>query len=61
MLLLVKDICNLQISLRNELLYFHVFIAYMKGVHPLVSTSLFTLKLKFCPNFLRMTPESQKL
>ena len=31
-----------------------------QGVHPLVSTSLFTLKLKFCLNSLRMTPESRK-
>ena len=32
--LLVKDIHNLQISLRNELLYSHVFITYMKGFTP---------------------------
>ena len=56
MFLLVKYIRNLQIRLRNELLYSHVFITYIKGFTP----SLFTLKLKFCPNFLRMTPESQK-
>ena len=31
MFLLVKDIRNLQISLRNELLYSHVFITYMGG------------------------------
>ena len=52
--LLVKDIRNLQISLRNELLYSHVFITYMNGL-VLVNTSLFTLKLKCCPNFLWMT------
>ena len=34
MFLLVKDIRNLQISLRNELLYSHVFITYMKGFTP---------------------------
>ena len=32
--LLVKDIRNLQTSLRNELLYSHVFITYMKGFIP---------------------------
>ena len=37
-----------------------IFYYIYEGVHPLVSTSLFTLKLKFCPDFLRMTPESQR-
>ena len=58
MFLSVKDIPNLQISLRKKFLYSHVFITYK--IHPLVTTSLITLKLKFYPNFLRMTPESQK-
>ena len=58
--LLVKDIRNLQISLRNELSEFSCFYYVYEGIHPLVSTSLFTLKHKSCPNFLRMTPESQK-
>ena len=31
MFLLVKDVRNLQISLRNELLHSHVFITYMGG------------------------------
>ena len=38
-----------------------MFLLHYEGVRPLVSASLFTLKLKFCPNSLRMTPESQKL
>ena len=59
--------CLLVINIRNyELTYvtnFYIrmiFITYMRGIHPLVNTLLFTLKLEFCPNSLRMTPESQR-
>ena len=31
-----------------------------EGVCPLVNTSLFKVNLKFCPNSLRMTPESER-
>ena len=41
----------------NRFFLNHVY----ERVHPIVSTSLFTVKLKLCPNSLRMTPESQKL
>ena len=34
MFLLVKDIRNLQNSLRKELLYSHIFITYMRGFTP---------------------------
>ena len=40
--LLVKDIRNLQINLRNKLLYFHVFITYMRGFTPLQYLALYT-------------------
>ena len=34
------------------------FYYVYEGVHHLVNTSLFTLKLKFCLNSLRKTPEA---
>ena len=53
---LVKNIRNLRINLRNKLLYSYVLLRIW-GSSPLVDTSLFTLKFKFCPNSLRMTLE----
>ena len=55
-----KNIRNLRINLRNELLYSYIFIMYMSGVCPLANTLLLTQKLKFCPNSLRMTPEPER-
>ena len=37
-----------------------MFYYVYEKVRPLVNTSLFTLKLLFCPNSLRMTPKSQR-
>ena len=56
---LVTHIRNLRINLRNELLYLYIFITYMRPP-PLVNTSLFTMKLEFCPNSLGLAPESQR-
>ena len=58
--LLVINIRNLRIKLCYEFLYLYIFYNVYDGVHPLVNTPLFTLKLEFCPNSLRMTPESQR-
>ena len=57
--LLVKDIRNLYLAYVKNFLFSCFYYTYER-VRPLVSTSLFTLNLKFCPNSLRMTPESQK-
>ena len=51
---------NFRINLRNKLLYSYIFDYMYEGVCPLVNTLLFTLNLKFCPNSLRMTPESER-
>ena len=58
--LFVKHIRNLKINLRNKLLYSYIFDYIYEGICPLVNTSLFTLNLKFCPNSLRITPESER-
>ena len=45
MFLLVKNIRNLKINLRNKLLYSYIFNYIYEGVGPIVNTSLFTLNL----------------
>ena len=58
--LLVINIRNLRIDLRNELLYLYIFYYVYEGVLPLVSASLLTLKLQFGATCLKMTLESQR-
>jgi len=55
MFLLVKDTRNLQISLRDELLYSHVFITYMRGFPPRQYLALYT-KAKILSQFLKNDP-----
>ena len=47
--LLVKDIRNLRISLRNELLYSYVFITYMRGFTPSAVPRSLQQSLSFVP------------
>jgi hypothetical protein len=47
LILLVINIHNLRINLDNELQYSYIFITYIRGVQPLVNTSLFMLKFEF--------------
>ena len=57
--LLVKIYVTYKLAYVKNLLFSCFYYTYER-VRPIVSTSLFTLNLKFCPNSLRMTPESQK-
>ena len=61
MFLLLKIYVTYVTSLHNKLrILLCTYVGGGGGVRPLFNTSLFTLKLKFCPNSLRMTPESQR-
>ena len=53
--LLIKNMRNLRINLRNKLLYSYIFIMCTRGFFTLVNTSLFTLNRRFCADSLRMT------
>ena len=58
-ILLVKIYVTYKLAYVKNFLLSYFYYTYER-VRPLVSTSLFTLNLKFCPNSLRMTPELQK-